>query len=175
LILNAKESVLSAYPLLASLSYKEYAEPPDILVDDLERIVRPTQKAQGTINVNVESVHTGKLCNIDVSPRVSVRWLADRAQNALGVSDLAHTGAYEPFRIKWVLVDAKVENAWLKMPRRQKREMHAVVAGKDGPKLCKSDLERLADIGVVDGTVFHLYPIEDERYNSPAASPAAAG
>lgn len=173
LILNAKESVLSAYPLLASLSYKEYAEPPDTLVDDLERIVRPTQRARGTINVIVESVHTGKLCNIDVSPRVSVKWLADRAQSALGVSDRAQTGAYEPFRLRWVLVDAKVENAWLEMPRWQKRKMHAIVAGKDGPRLCKNDRDRLADIGVADGVVFHLYAIEDERYDSPAACAGA--
>lgn len=169
LILNSKELVLQAYPLLVSLSYKEYPASPDSLADEIAAFVHSAGKASGHINIVIESVHTGKLCNIDVSPRVSLRWLADQAQNGLGVSDRADTGAYEPFRVKWVLVDTKVENEWSRLPRWKQRELSAIVAGPDGPKFCTTDRARLDQIEVADGTIFHLYAIEDEAYHPPAA------
>ena len=173
LILNSKELVLETYPLLASLSYKEYRDAPDTLADEIAGFVRSTAKPPGHLNIVVESVHTGKLCNIDVSSRASVKWLADKAQSGLGVSDRADTGAYEPFRVKWVLIDTKVEDEWLLLPRRYKRELSAVVSTVDGTKFCTADRDRLSEIGVADGTVFHLYAIEDERYDPPPC--AAAG
>lgn len=170
LILNSKDLVLAAYPLLASLSYKEYPDAPDTLADEIAGFFRSTAKPPGHLNVVVESVHTGKLCNIDVSSRVSLKWLADRAQSGLGVSDRADTGAYEPFRVKWVLVDTKVEDAWLRLSRWERRKLAAVVSTADGPKFCTTDRDRLSDLGVADGTVFHLYAIEDERYDPPPAA-----
>lgn len=169
LILNSKEFVLQTYPLLASLSYREYPETPDILAAEIAGLVRPAARETDHINVVVESAHTGKLCNIDVSPRVSLKWLADRAQNGLGVSEDADTGAYLRFRVKWVLVDTKVEDAWHRLPRWSQRELSAIVATADGPKFCTDDRLRLSDVGVVDGSVFHMYAIEDERYDPPAA------
>lgn len=37
-----------------------------------------------------------------------------------------------------------------------------MVASKDGLRFSYSDQDRLEDIGVNDGIVFHLYAIEDE-------------
>jgi hypothetical protein len=171
LILNSKEEVFAKYPLIASLAYREYVDPPDSLVDDIVTIVRSPSRTPGkpgNIRVVIESVHTGKLCNIDVSPRVSVKWLADRAQAGMGVSDRAETGAYEPFRVKWVLVDTKAEKDWLTISRQRQRQLFAVVGTSSGPTFCTNDLDRLNDLGVVDGTVFHLYAVEDERWDSCA-------
>ena len=164
LILNSKDLVLKTYPLLAALAYKEYSEPADLVAQEVAKLVNPQDKTQSDLHVVVESVHTGKLCNIYVSPRVSVKWLSDQAQQGLGVSDRAETGAYEAFRVKWVLVDTTVEDAWLALPRRDKRLMSAVLRSPHGPRFCTNDRIRLQDAELSDGTVFHLYAIEDERY-----------
>jgi hypothetical protein len=170
LILDSKELVLQTYPLLAQLAYKVYPDSPDTLADEIASFVRPGTVARPSdnLNVTVESVHTGKLCSIDVSPRVSLRWLIDRAQSGLGLSDRAETGAYQPFRVRWVLVDARAENDWLPLPRRRKRQLSAVISTSSGPKFWETDSAKLSDVGVVSGTVFHLYAIEDVRYNGPA-------
>lgn len=172
LMLNAKELVLAQYPLLAALSYREYQEPPDALVDELATLVKGTVTPPGQLSVRVESVHTGQLCNIHVSPSMSVRWLTDQAQRGLGVSELAHTGAYEPFRVRWVLVDARAEQAWRALPRSRQRRLRAVVYGGASPRVSMDDHDRLSDIGFYDGIVLHLYAIEDEDYSPPPASAA---
>jgi hypothetical protein len=173
LILDSKELVFQTYPLLAPLAYKEYPDSPDTLADEIASFVRPVARPSDNLNVTVESIHTGKLCSIDVSPRVSLRWLTDRAQSGMGVSDRAETGAYQPFRVRWVLVDARAENEWRTLPRWRKRELSAVVSTASGPKFWETDSARLSDVGVVNGTVFHLYAIEDEKYDLPAACPAS--
>jgi len=104
LILNSKELVLGTYPLLAALAYREYRDPAGV-ADEIAHVVRPTEKAPSDLHVVMESVHTGKLCNIYVSPRVSVRWLVDQAERALSLREHAETGAYEHFKVRWVLVD----------------------------------------------------------------------
>ena len=167
LILNSRDLVLKQYPLLAALSYREYQEPPDALVDELATLVKGTATPPGQLHVKVESVHTGQLCNIYVSPKASVRWLADHAQKGLGVSECADTGAYERFKVRWVLVDARAEKAWRKLPRSRQRQLRAVVEGDQAPRLSVDDRDRLEDIGLYDGIVFHLYAIEDEDYDPP--------
>ena len=142
LILNSKDMVLEAYPLLASLSYKEFTNGADRLAEEIAAFVESTAHSSDNVNIVVESVHTCKLCNIDVSPRVSLKWLAERAQNGLGVSDRADTGAFEPFMVKWVLVDTKAEDAWLALPRSKKRALSAVVGTASGPKYCTTDRDR---------------------------------
>jgi hypothetical protein len=167
LILNSKEMVLNAYPLLASVSYREFKHGVEKLAGEIAAFVESPAHSGDNLNIVIESVHTGKLCNIAVSPRVSLKWLAESAQNGLGVSDRADTGAFEPFMVKWVLVDTKAEEAWLALPRRDKRGLTAVVSTASGPKFCTTDRDRLTDLGVTDGTVFHLYAVEDERYDPP--------
>jgi hypothetical protein len=177
LILNERELVLQTYPLLASLAYREYAAGPDALADEIAGLTRSkaSEPEPGHIKIEVESVHTGKLCNIVVSPRVSLKWLSDRARSGLDLSDRAETGAFVPFMVRWVLVDKKVEAAWLKLPRSRMRKLIAVVATAEGPLFCETDTDRLNDVGVVDGTVFHLYAIEDERALPPLAMGPPSG
>ncbi len=171
LILNSKQMVLNTYPLLAGIAYKDYSDPP-ALADELVTLIKPEGKQNSDqLHVIVESIHTGKICNIYVSPRVSIKWLVDQAQQGLGLSDLADAGAYEPFRVKWVLVDTRAEDAWNELRRRDQRGLSAVLHTSDGPKFIDTDRYRLEDGGVSDGAVFHLYAIEDERYPPPCAAP----
>jgi hypothetical protein len=171
LILNSKDLVLNQYPILAALAYKEYKGSPDAIADELATLLRlPGDEPQQLgLHITVESVHTGKLCNIQVSPKVSVRWLADRAQRGLGVSKLAETGAYLPFRVKWVLVDVQAENQWRKLPRWTQSRLYAVVQNGQQPKFSEHDSDRLEDLGIQDGTVFHLYAVDDDRYEHTSA------
>jgi hypothetical protein len=96
------------------------------------------------------------------------------AQKGLGLRELADTGAPVPFKIRWVLVDTKVEVEWKKLRRDIKRKVRAFVKHDEDFKTSLSDLDRLQDIGVYDGIVFHLYPVEDEDYLESNHSFAAA-
>ena len=171
LILNSKQMVLNRYPLLAGIAYKDYSGPL-ALADELVALIKPESKQNDNqFHVIVESVHTGEMCNIHASPRVSIKWLVDQAQRGFGLSEYADTGAYEPFRVKWVLVDVRAEDAWRELPRDEKRGLSAVLHTSNGPQFINNDRYRLEDAGVSDGTVFHLYAIEDERYAPVAESP----
>jgi hypothetical protein len=165
LILNSKDSVLERYPILVSLAYREYRNSADAVAEEIAKVLHlPKEEQQQGLHVAVESVHTGKLCSIRVSPRVSVRWLAHRAQECFGISERAETGAYMPFRVKWVLVDVEAEPAWDALSRSEQRSVYAIVQNGGQPKLSRNDTDNLEDLGVRDGAVFHLYAVEDERY-----------
>jgi len=171
LILNSKELMLNQYPILASLAYKEYKGSAEVVADEIAAVLQlsPHKQKQHGLHITVESVHTGKLCDIQVSPKVSVRWLADKAQQGLGVSDQAETGAYLPFHVKWVLVDVQAEKEWHRLGRREQSRLFAIVQKGKRAEVSHDDSDRLEDLGVQDGTIFHLYAIEDDRYEPPCA------
>lgn len=160
--------ILNTYPLLAGIAYKDYSDP-FALAEELVTLIRPEGKQNSDqLHVIVESIHTGKTCDIYVSPRASIKWLVDQAQQGFGLSDQVDTGAYEPFRVKWVLVDTRAEDAWNDLRRSDKRGLSAVLHTSTGPRLITTDRYRIEDGGVSDGAVFHLYAIDDERYDPPA-------
>jgi len=175
LILNDKEAVLARFPLLADLSFREFSIGPTAIADEIRSLTGRPSPASGEIRIVVESVHTGHICSITASPRVSVAWLVDRAKAGMGLSDLADTGAYEPFHVRWVLVDARADAVWRMLPRASQRRLHAIVAKKDSPRkdsdllFSLSERDRLDEIGIGDGVVFHMYAIEDEDRHPPCA------
>lgn len=168
LILNGKDEVLARYPLVAGLAYREFSAGTFALADEIGTICGRVSRA-GEIHLTVESVHTGKLCSITTDPQVSVRWLADRAKAGMGVTDLADTGAYEPFHVRWVLVDTHAENEWRRLHRHQQQQLRAIIATEKGVFFSRSDYDKLDDMGIRDGTVFHIYAIEDVDRKPPPA------
>jgi TIR domain-containing protein len=174
LILNDKDAVLARFPLLADLSFRDFSIGPAAIAEEISTLTGRPIQTPGELRIIVESVHTGKICSITASQRVSVGWLVDRAQKGMGVSDLADTGAYEPFYVRWVLVDTRAEAAWRKLPRSTQRRLHALVAKGEPVKSRKdlifsfSDRDRLGQIGIGNGAVFHMYAIEDEVRPLPA-------
>jgi hypothetical protein len=164
LILNSKDDVLRHYPLIAGLAYREYNDDPDSLAAEVARMLKRQEQDPDELSITLEGVHTGKLCHLRVPTRVSVGWLAKKAQIGLGVRTVLKASPSSEFHIRWVLVDVAVESLWPTATRSQRREIHALVDTNGGVKAACSEFARLCDLGVRNGTVFHLYAIEDETY-----------
>ncbi len=169
LILNSKEEVLKHYPLIAGLAYREFDHGPDKLSAEIASMIKRHEKSADEIHLTVEGVHSGKLCRLTVSRNASVEWLAKKGQGGLGVAEALRAGPCSEFRVRWVLVDVEVEDVWLNMSRREKRKIHALIASESGARLAYSGRDRIEELGVKDGTVFHLYAIEDVLFEPPTA------
>ncbi len=172
LILNSKEEILRTYPILSALTYREYDSGIDTLAQELAVITRESTTSDGLLEVIIESVHTGQLCNLKISPQVSVKWLINKAQAGLGLKEEAHTGAFESFRVRWVLVDVQAEYYWDEMPRYEKQGLYAIVKTDEGIKYSFSEYDRVEELRLDHKMVFHLYAIEDIDYPPPAACAA---
>ena len=170
LILNSKSEVLSTYPLLSGMSYREYSEGPDVLATKIAKLLDHKPRSSNDLLITVEGVHTGKLCRVRAFARASVEWLAKKAQSGLGVYDALKTGSYGEFHVRWVLVDIDVEKQWRSMSRQKKRKIHALVSTGDNTITSVDERDRLVDLQVRDNSTFHLYAIEDERFEPPPAA-----
>jgi hypothetical protein len=113
----------------------------------------------GLFRVVVESAHSDKYSYLRVSPRSSVKWLAEKARIVSGVKDSANVGALEKFPVRWVLVDINAEDAWKYTPITQKLRTKALVRCDTVAKYSYSYNDRLEDIGVRDEMIFHLYAV----------------
>jgi hypothetical protein len=173
LILNSKEDVLRQYPLLAALAYREFAQGPETIASEVARVAAKSTRTEDEIVVTIEGVHTGKLCRLKAPRRASIEWLAQMAQAGMEVQNAFQVGPVSAFRIRWVLVDVAAEEQWLRMSRRRQREVHAIVTAEGDVRVAHSPRERLEQLGIKDGTVFHMYAIEDEDFSPPpCAAPA---
>ncbi len=169
LVLNSKHEVLKKYPLIGGLAYREFSVGVDILADEVSKTVGNEKDTR--IRVTVEGVHTGKLCQLKPPRRASVQWLSRMAQSGLDVREALDVGqSGGEFRVRWVLVDVNAESEWRALPRSKQRKLHALVAAVDGIRPAHSARDRLNELGVRNGTVFHLYAIEDEEFDPPVAA-----
>jgi hypothetical protein len=170
LILNNKDDILMHYPLIAGLVYREY-ENADTVAEQLANLVGSSDVPADYLHVVIESLHTGRLSNLQVPPRASIKWLAEQAKSGAGLKDSLDTGGFQPYRIRWVLVDANAESNWRAMDRGDKRHVRAIVSTQSGIKVADDDLKRLNDIGVYNDIVFHLYAVEDEHQDDICFAP----
>src|SRR5918999_894552 len=76
LILNSKATVLSQYPILAGLVYREFGEGVERLAEELAGLIKVPNSKERRLNITIESVHTGQRCQLSIEPRVSIRWLS---------------------------------------------------------------------------------------------------
>ena len=60
------------------------------------------------------------------------------------------------------MVDIKAEKDWLKLSRNEMRKITALIKTHEGLSYSYDLQDRLEKIGVYDGIMFHIYPIEDE-------------
>lgn len=175
LILDSRKEVLSHYPILAGFAYREFSSGVDSLVEELVAAASPSAKNAALLRVRAESTYTPKECESLVEPRATVKWLSDKLQTGLGVSARAETGAHMPFMVRWVPVDVRAEKHWLEMSRAGRRRLYAIVMSEGGMRLSYSSRDRLEDLGVYDGILFHLYSVEDEDYDALPESAAKTG
>lgn len=167
LILNSKEIVLQKYPIIGGLVYKEFSEGVDIIGKELATLSTKPTIPEGHIHVAVESIHTGQLLNVTISPRVSINWLIEKARLGAGLKYETETGGFEKFPIRWVLVDSKADEVWKNYPRSVKRSIQAIVLSNEGLLYSSNRSDRLERLNIYDGIIFHLYAIEDEGLNPP--------
>lgn len=130
---------------------------------EVARLVKQPAEPGGLLRVVIESVHTGQVCNLKVSPRVSVEWLAQKARAGAGLKDSVDVGSTTRLRIRWVLVDASAFGDWKELPGRMKQDIYAYVKSPGGVEVSFSNLDRLEDLGVHDGIVFYLVAVPDQR------------
>lgn len=168
LILNSRDDVLAAYPLLADKAYRMY-DNPETIAGELADLVSSPPPAASSLRLVVESVHTGRLCNLRVSPRVSIAWLIDKAMRGMNLRTEAELGEFVEFAVRWVLVDTAAENEWHQTRRSDQRRMRAIVKTKDGIRISRNDVDRIEDLGVTNNKVFHMYAIENEDERPPRA------
>lgn len=161
LILNAKEKVLARYPILAGFAYKNYGGTPSAIVDSLEKIV--TSPPSGEYEIVIEAIHRGIQERLIVPERASIQWVMRQLQASLGLRDLADTGGFTQFPIRWVLVQAEAEEEWRQIPRIEKQRVKAVVLSNEkGLQVATRSSESLRDLGATHRSVFHVYAIEDD-------------
>lgn len=164
LILNSREQVLEHYPLLAGLNFLEFSAGTTVIAEAVAAMVGTTREPAASLHVKIESVHTGHISHLLVLPTQSLKWLATKARAGLALSEEADAGGFEPFRVRWVLVDERAEQRWLKMRRAQQRKARAVIHSSRRLIVCEDEYARLGSLELKDGMTFHLYPIEDEDY-----------
>lgn len=167
LILNAQEQVFQRYPLIRGLMHHSFDEGLPVIGTALAALAGKPVVPEGEIPITIESVHTGVQVPLSVSPRVSVKWLSDRARLVAGLKEEAQTGAYEDLKLRWVLVDAKAEGEWKALSRRQQQQVHAMLMPEAGLSVSRSSDDRMSDLGIYPGIVFHLVAVPDEAAQLP--------
>ncbi len=167
LILNSKERVLQLYPLLAGMSYREFTVGPATIADEIRKLLdRSNVKTPSdALHISVVSVHTGITANLLVTPQHSLQWVLSKASAGLGLRTEADAGAFEPFHIRWVLVDVEAEGEWLRMPRSEQVTLYAVLMTEKGVFKATDNHLSMGTIGLRKETVAHLYPVADHLFD----------
>lgn len=161
LILNGKEQVLRSYPLIAALAYREFDSGPDSIAAELAGLLKAAEGDEGLLQITVESAHTGQSSTLTVPPRASVGWLLRKVKEATGVRDTADAGAFEVFKVRWVLVDSRAESSWENLPPARKRRVWVVIKSGEKVALSMSENDRLDALGVYDKIVLHLHAVPE--------------
>lgn len=110
--------------------------------------------------VIIESVHTGEVQHLTILRKANVRYLAIEAQKAFDLKTELDTGSISSFPIRWILVDVRAKQVWKDLPESERDRLYALVYSEAGPKFCYSELDKLEDIGVYNGIVFHAHFIQ---------------
>jgi hypothetical protein len=159
LLLDSAERILERYPLLGALSYRDYSGGPWRIADEIAKLLDRPTKSDGKFRLVVESVHRPNVHAIAADPRASVQWLIDEFIAVTGVLTRVDIGTYTKAEFCWVLVDVRAEETWRQLSREEQRRVKAVVASETGARIACEGSERLAELGVTDGTTFHFYAV----------------
>jgi len=116
---------------------------------------------EGNLHVTIESVQTGKTHNLKISRKASVGAFCEYAQTIFELDKECDTGTIFPFSVRYVLVDSKAEEVWRRLNRFEHLSLKALIKVGDDVKKSYNDSDKLKDIGVYDGAVFHLHQVED--------------
>jgi len=160
LILNSKDEILKAYPLLSDKAYREYTDP-DTVARGLANLLRLDITRSSYITIAIESVHSEQVYKFRVSPRSSIAAITKMAIEAMHLKTKAEISSNAVIHVRWVLIDVNAEPTWFNMPRYQQHQTWAVVSSKDGIKVSNSPTDRIGELGVDSDTVFHISALEN--------------
>jgi hypothetical protein len=124
-------------------------------------IAKPNNKANETIQVNIESVQSGHVYSLAVNPRSSIRELSKKCIAHFQFNDSVNTGGSVNFKVRWALIDVNAENVWKKTPRPQQAKIYTIVNSCNSEKISYSPDTSLKDAGIYENIVLHMYSIED--------------
>jgi hypothetical protein len=174
LMLDSRDAVLRAYPLIGALAYREFSHGADALADELASLVYPTQRADDEMQVTIESVHSGNVIALAASRRASIAWLIDKATRHAGLRSKADIGAFPSLHVRWVLVDVHAATRWRELPDHVQHGTACFLATPDGYRTIRDDTKRLEETGISDGMRFHLFalPEHEQRVAYAPALPA---
>jgi hypothetical protein len=172
IILDSKNKILRFYPILKPLIYKEFKVGVCAIAEEIKALTgRKSHSSTDVLHIILESVHSGKLSNLHVQRRSSIKWLEEKARISAGIKDSVNVGALEKLLIRWVLVDVNAEADWKLLSASEMAKIKALVKSSSGLKASYRYEDRLEDIGVYDGITFRLYAIPEvdqgtEQYRS---------
>src|SRR5262249_52962285 len=112
LILNSKDDILTRYPFIEGLSYREFGRGPSAIAEELATLIHERVEPEAHISVIIESIPTGRRFTLDVPVRATVGYLIQKAQLVLEAKTELSVGPHTTFKIRLVLVDVSAEGFW---------------------------------------------------------------
>ena len=122
------------------------------------------------ISIVAKSIQSGEEVPLKVRRDASIAWTVSLATAGLGLKGFADVGALNPLKVRWVIIDSRAVPGWEKLDVRQAITLRALVNTPEGLRASMDDSARLQDLGIGDGFVFHLYPVQDFGLLSPGDS-----
>ncbi len=162
LILDSKAEVLEAYPLIAGLAYQDLAK---VSHEQIAKLVSELSRKDSTreevLTLHVEGKNTGRVYDFSVPSTCTIKYLLHKIRQTQDLREELDTGAFERFRIRWVLVEKRSVQTWNEFPRAHQEEAYLVRCGpEDRPSVSLSDLDRVGDF-VNANDSFFLIPVQD--------------
>jgi hypothetical protein len=123
-------------------------------------------ESTGYVNVTVESVTLGKKISFRLAHMATIAYAVQVVSDHFQMSEELPTAPGRVVRMRTVLVHVAAESDWAKLPPSDQASV-AACSRRDGRLLMigvnEATKKTLADIGVQDGDVFHLYQLIDSR------------
>lgn len=164
LILSGRDAVLQRYPLIGGLAYREFSAGVTTIADELSKLLQPSARSADELRVSIESAHSGHIINLAALRRASVQWLIEKATSNAGLRSEADVGAFDRVQVKWVLVDVRAESEWQQTNSWDQERIVCIVRADHGIVVSRDYSQRLDELGVPDGTIFHLYAIPERGH-----------
>jgi len=194
LVLNGREEVLQAYPIIRGLAYREFNGDVGAVAREIASLVKPTGQERRHLLLYFESLHTGSVSNIEVPKRASVEWLGATAAERLGLFRSVDVGSFEKFAIRWIPVASPVLDIWESLPKRIRQDAWGIFRAKDdatkhlriegldgvyqehwlteielmlaraGAIVTGKQSDHVADFAINDGDTFYLTAVGDSNH-----------
>ena len=147
-------------PILADKVAVPTSEGLDKVILRIIEVVRP-RTVESSLEVILETSHTGERRTIAAPPSASLLWLLRAAEEILGLESIATVGNFTRLRVRWTLVDKNALREWSELSRLEQLRIFAAVVIDGEVHYARSTQTRLRELGVYSGIVFNVYASEN--------------